>query len=170
MHPILDPLIIYDAYLIAADDRVAVPARIVETDKKGKRKDKGRTSDLNPKPLLMSRYFAKEQVALDAKQVELEATLKRAVRDQDAVLDELAYARYAKLTETEIKTLVAGDKWMTRLSSAVQVELDRVSQTLTGRIRELSERYATPLPRLTATAAELEARIAGHLQKMGFPT
>ena len=34
---------------------------------------------------------------------------------------------------------------------------DRVSQTLTGRIRELAERYATPLPNLTdevATAAE----------------
>jgi hypothetical protein len=37
-------------------------------------------------------------------------------------------------------------KWMARLSAAVQGELDRVSQTLTGRIRELAERYATPLP------------------------
>ena len=41
------------------------------------------------------------------------------------------------------------DKWMARLSAAVQGELDRVSQTLTGRIRELAERYATPLPQLT---------------------
>jgi hypothetical protein len=41
---------------------------------------------------------------------------------------------------------VVDDKWMARLSAAVQGELDRVSQTLTGRIRELAERYATPLP------------------------
>ena len=33
-------------------------------------------------------------------------------------------------------------------SSAVQGELDRVSQTLTGRIRQLAERYTTPLPQL----------------------
>ncbi|HET9117910.1 MAG TPA: class I SAM-dependent DNA methyltransferase, partial [Pseudonocardiaceae bacterium] len=63
-----------DAYLIAADGWVAKPARIVETDKKGKRKDKGWACDLVPKPLIVARYFAKEQVALDAKLAELEAT------------------------------------------------------------------------------------------------
>ena len=36
-----------------------------------------------------------------------------------------------------------------RSSAAVQGELDRVSQTLTGRIRQLAERYAMPLPKLT---------------------
>jgi hypothetical protein len=36
----------------------------------------------------------------------------------------------------------------------VQGELDRVSQTLTGRIRELAERYATPLPQLTDEVAD----------------
>ena len=34
-------------------------------------------------------------------------------------------------------------------AESVQGERDRVSQTLTGRIRELTERYTTPLPRLT---------------------
>ena len=38
------------------------------------------------------------------------------------------------------------DKWLARLEVAVQGELDRVSQTLTGRIRQLAERYVTPLP------------------------
>ena len=33
-------------------------------------------------------------------------------------------------------------------------QLERVSQTLTGRIRELAERYATPLPQLTDDAGE----------------
>jgi type I restriction enzyme M protein len=66
---------------------------------------------------------------------ESEATLKRAVREQEAALDALAYEKYPKLTEAEIKTLVVDDKWMARLSAAVQgLELDRVaerSQTLT---------------------------------------
>jgi len=50
----------------------------------------------------------------------------------------------------------------------VQGELDRVSQTLTGRIRQLAERYATPLPQLTTEVEALSTRVAGHLQKMGF--
>jgi type I restriction enzyme M protein len=50
----------------------------------------------------------------------------------------------------------------------VQGELDRVSQTLTGRIRELAERYATPLPQITEEVSELEAKVAKHLERMGF--
>ena len=57
---------------------------------------------------------------------------------------------------------------MARLSAAVQGELDRVSQTLTGRIRELAERYATPLPKLSEDVETLSERVAEHLAKMGF--
>ncbi len=59
------------------------------------------------------------------------------------------------------------DKWMARLAASVQGELDRVSQTLTGRIRELAERYATPLPQLTYEVAVLAARVAQHIERMG---
>lgn len=48
-------------------------------------------------------------------------------------------------------------------SSAVQGELDRVTQTLTGRIRELVKRYATALLQLTD---EVAARADGHLKRM----
>ena len=72
-----------------------------------------------------------------------------------------------KLTEDEIKTLVVDDKWLGTVAAAVQRELDRVSQTLTGRIRELAERYATPLPQLTDEVAALAARVNKHLKNMG---
>jgi type I restriction enzyme M protein len=49
----------------------------------------------------------------------------------------------------------------------VQGELDRLSQTLTGRIRELAERYATPLPKLTEEVETLTARVGEHLKMMG---
>ena len=77
-------------------------------------------------------------------------------------------AQYGKLTEDEIKTLVVDDKWLATLAAAVQGELDRVSQTLTGRIRQLAERYATPLPQLASEVETLAARVSGHLQRMGF--
>jgi len=98
---------------------------------------------------------------------ERETALKREVKDQDAALDELAYAKYPKLPVPEIKILAVDDKWMARLSGSVQIELDRVSQTLTGRIRELAERYEASLPSLTNEAEVLSARVDDHLAKMG---
>lgn len=98
---------------------------------------------------------------------EKEVALKRAVKDQDTALDGLAYAKCPKLTVAEIKTLVVDDKWMSRLSEALQGELDRVSQTLTGRIRQLSESYNTPLPKLSEEVEALGSLVDGHLKKMG---
>jgi type I restriction-modification system DNA methylase subunit len=93
--------------------------------------------------------------------------LKRTVRESEAALDRLAYERYPTLGEAEIKALVVDDKWMARIAASVQGELDRVSQTLTGRIRELAERYATPLPQLEHEVAALAARVEEHLKRMG---
>ena len=56
---------------------------------------------------------------------------------------------------------------MSRMHAAVQCELDRVSQTLSGRIRELAERYSTPLPKLIDEVATLAARVNEHLKRMG---
>jgi type I restriction enzyme M protein len=113
--------------------------------------------------------YAEERQALEAyaalldQQADAKARLKAAQEDLDAKL----HAKYPKLTEDEIKTLVVDDKWLATLAAAVQGELDRVSQTLTGRIRQLAERYATPLPQLTDEVATLAARVDGHLKKMG---
>ncbi len=82
-------------------------------------------------------------------------------------LDTLAYEKYPQLSEEEVKTLVVDDKWLVVLAAAVQGELARVSQRLTGRIRELAERYAVPLPKLEAEVDELAAKVARHLAKMG---
>ena len=76
-------------------------------------------------------------------------------------------AKYGKLTEAEIKTLVVDDKWLAQLAADVQSELDRVSQALTGRIRQLADRYATPLPKLTKEVEALAAHVDEHLKKMG---
>ncbi|MFT3893105.1 MAG: type I restriction-modification system subunit M [Anaerolineales bacterium] len=223
-----------DCYLIASDGWKAETQRIVETDKKGKEKDKGWTCDLIPKPLIVARYFAKEQADLEALTAELEAVtarlaeleeeqggeegafaelekvnkasvaarikelkvegqrskvesgeelaaleewlrlngeegeLKKRLKDCEADLDAKAYNQYPKLTEAEIKRLVVDDKWLAALEAAVHGETDRVSQSLTQRVKELSERYATPLPQMTARVDELEEKVNRHLERMGF--
>ena len=98
---------------------------------------------------------------------EQEATASTALKAAQDSLMEKVLQQYARLTEDDIKTLVVDDNWLTTLAAAVQGELDRVSQTLTGRIRQLAERYATPLPQLTDEVAALAAGVDGYLKKMG---
>lgn len=62
------------------------------------------------------------------------------------------------------------DKWLTTLSASLQGELDRVSQTLTARIRLLADRYAAPLPQLVDDVEALSAKVDEHLKKMGVKT
>ena len=98
------------------------------------------------------------------KQADAKARHKIAQEDLETKLD----VKYPKLAEDEIKTLVVDDKWLATIAAAVQGELDRVSQTLTARIRQLAERYATPLPGLESEVDKLASKVAGHLKKMGF--
>ena len=113
--------------------------------------------------------YADEQKALAAYAdlLNQQADAKTQRKAGQEALDKKIAAKYPKLTEPQIKTLVVDDKWMAHLTAAVQGELDRVSQTLTSRVRELAERYATPLPQLTDEVAVLAARVDAHLQRMG---
>jgi type I restriction enzyme M protein len=60
------------------------------------------------------------------------------------------------------------DKWLAALRAGVQAELGRVSSALTGRVRELAERYEQPLPALEQQAEALQAKVNAHLERMGF--
>jgi type I restriction enzyme M protein len=62
-----------DAYLIAADGWVAQTYRVIEKMKNGKEKDKGWACDLVPKPLIVARYFSKEQAAIDKLSAKMES-------------------------------------------------------------------------------------------------
>ena len=53
-------------------------------------------------------------------------------------------------------------------NAAIHGEMGRVSQQLTQRVKELIERYETPLPQLVGRAAELETKVNRHLERMGF--
>lgn len=255
-----------DCYAISADGWKAEPTRIIETDKKGKQKDKGWTCDLIPKSLIVARYFAKDQEAIDAKNAELEslsskmseieeehggeegllaelekvnkanvtarikelqaelklklgnlkakdikrndsssprpasgrgaggeglependaqtelalleqwldlntkeADLKKQVKELESALDAKALAQYAKLSEADVKKLVVDDKWLATIDTDIHGEMDRISQTLTQRVKELAERYDKPLPVLAEQAETMESKVRGHLERMGF--
>ena len=95
---------------------------------------KARLKEIGRDPLYADERAALDEYA-DLLVQQTEAKSKRKATQED--LDKKTDAKYPKLTEAEIKTLVVDDKWMAHLLAVVQGELDRVSQTLTGRIRQL---------------------------------
>lgn len=113
--------------------------------------------------------FADERAELDAYNGLLRRRTKAKAKRKaaQAHLDSALAAKYPTLTDAEIKTLVVDDKWMPWISAALHSELDRVSGTLSGRIHQLAERYATPLPTLTDKVEAFAARVEDHLQAMG---
>jgi type I restriction enzyme M protein len=100
--------------------------------------------------------------------LEKETEAGRKAKDAQQALDAKVAEKYNALTQPEIITLVVDDKWLSALASVVQGELDRISQTLTGRIQELADRYETPLPQQTENVEELTGKVDAHLKKMGF--
>ncbi|MBI4322093.1 MAG: N-6 DNA methylase [Chloroflexi bacterium] len=120
--------------------------------------------NLDPGAAEEEREVLTEYVAL----IEREAAATRKLRDVQKALNAKVAATYNALAEDEVKTLVVDDKWVATLAAALESELARVSQGITGRINELAERYATPLPSISAEVDALAAKLDEHLKSMGF--
>ena len=99
--------------------------------------------------------------------MDAEAETSKAVKDARAALDEQVLARYATLTEAEVKTLVIEDKWFASIRDAMEGEVQRLTQGLAGRVKELEERYARPLPELERDVESFGKKVEGHLKRMG---
>ena len=97
-----------------------------------------------------------------------ESTLKKDIKTAELALDLLAYEKYPQLSEAEIQTLAVDDKWLATLQQRTHSELDRITQALTQRMKELAERYDAPLALLTTRTTDLESKVSGHLERMGF--
>ena len=102
------------------------------------------------------------------KLIDDQTAINKKIKEALAELDKKVIERYKTLTEDEIKQLVVDDKWMSVLERDVKTEMERISQRLTQRIKELAERYETTLPQQTTEVASLESKVNTHLQKMGF--
>jgi type I restriction enzyme M protein len=113
--------------------------------------------------------YREERLLLELYQdaLEQEARLKTTIKEAQTALDRQVIARYPTLGTEEIKTLVIDDKWLAAIQSAIQGEIDAISQRLTQRIKELAERYDFTLPALEQEMLALTKTVNGHLEKMG---
>jgi len=99
---------------------------------------------------------------------EEEAEIKKEIKSFAKELEKKIIAKYPALSEDEIKTLVVDKKWMEALKESILTELDKLSQRLTGRIKELTQCYEQTLPEVENRVKEFEGKVEEHLKKMGF--
>ena len=99
---------------------------------------------------------------------EKEAETKKEIKNAEKDLEKKILAKYPKLTLGEIKDLVINKKWMTELSSRVSGEVERLSQTLAGRVKELAERYDETMPEIEKEIEGLKKKVDSHLMSMGI--
>jgi len=97
-----------------------------------------------------------------------EAAIKTKIKNTKADLEKKIIAKYPQLTIDEIKTLVVEKKWLAEIEKRIQTEMDNISHRLTQRIKELAERYETPLTTLNNEVAEFTSKVEQHLKQMGF--
>ena len=97
-----------------------------------------------------------------------EGDAKKALKEAQDSLDLAVFKQYPKLSIDEIKSLIVNDKWLATLESNIVAEIERVTQQLANRVKELEERYSEPLPALTQSVENLSDKVAGHLKAMGL--
>lgn len=115
--------------------------------------------------------LAKEEAQVFENYIALQETLAETnafIKKQKTKIEKAVTEIYPTLSEKEIKHLVVEKKWLHNLENALHAETDRISQTLSQRIKELAERYRETLGELEAQTKDNEAKVKLHLQKMGY--
>ena len=183
--PLIDPYDVYqhlmdywaetmqdDCYLIATDGWKAETYRVIETDKKGKEKDKGWICDLVPKTLVVARYFSEEQAAIDRLVIDLDSVTARLAEmeeehgGEDGAFPERDKVNKANVTERlkEIK----GDKDAEDEAAALNdwLKLNNEEADLKKRIKEAEACARRPSLRPVSEAHRVRDQDAGGGRQM----
>ncbi|MCL2796770.1 MAG: N-6 DNA methylase [Firmicutes bacterium] len=84
---------------------------------------------------------------------------KALIRDMTKLLWDKVRARYASLTDEEIKELVLTRKWFATVYDGIDALYTAISNRIANRIATLAERYDETLPIIEDRAAELEGKV-----------
>ena len=112
-----------------------------------------------------------DETAILTEWSDLSKTLKaqaKMVKELNIALDVAVKAKYAELSEEEIKELLVNRKWYYSIFDGIKALYVTTSHELSNRIVELAERYEHTLPELEQSVADYEAKVRAHLERMGF--
>jgi len=83
-------------------------------------------------------------------------------------LTDAVVAKYAALTEDEIKTLVVERKWLASIVSGCEALMQSVTHRISTDVTALTERYQDTMPELAQNVVDFENEVNGYLKEMGF--
>ncbi len=90
------------------------------------------------------------------------------VKELNAALDTLLKEKYPTLSEEEIKELLVNRKWYYSIFEGIKALYVTTSHSMANRVVELAERYENTLPELEQAVVDYEAKVRGHLERMGY--
>ena len=139
------------------EDDKPVNVKIADVKKaiKNAKTDATSKEDLEILKLWESTYTKKEGYVSQWKQKRTELT-------------EAVVAKYAALTEGEIKTLVVERKWLASVTNGCEALMQNVTHQIASDVTALAERYETTLNDTEAHVKDLEQQVLQSLKEMGF--
>ena len=114
--------------------------------------------------------YADEYAALTLyaqKYAEMDA-VDKAYKEARKALDEKLVAKYAELTDEEIKHLLFDMKWLTKLLADVCDEIEQVLNTLSSKVLLIAKRYEHTLGEIEDRTAKSRAAVVSSLERMGY--
>ena len=104
--------------------------------------------------------YQDKMAALDEANKQLKALHKE--------LDEKVEKKYGELSVEEIKHLLFDEKWMMRLSSGIEAEVDQVLNTLSSKALLIAKRYEHTLKQIEEKTSASKAAVTAALERMGY--
>lgn len=106
----------------------------------------------------------KQWLALSEKKDAFNKDLKQERSD----LTNAVVAKYAALTEDEIKTLVVERKWLASVVGGCEALMQSVTHRIATDVTALADRYEDTLPALAQNVVDYENEVNDYLKEMGF--
>lgn len=95
-------------------------------------------------------------------------TVDKAYKTARKAFDEKLVAKYAELTDDEIKHLLFDMKWMAKLVADVCDEIEQVLNTLSSKVLLIAKRYEHTLGEIEDRTAKSRAAVVSALERMGY--
>ncbi|MBS7836296.1 type I restriction-modification system subunit M [Wohlfahrtiimonas chitiniclastica] len=102
------------------------------------------------------------------KLINAESNAKSVHKKAQGELDLSVFKKYFELSVEDCQSLIVDDKWLATLEANIIAEIERVTQQLANRVKELEERYENALPVISQSVDELSKKVAEHLKAMGL--
>lgn len=119
---------------------------------------------------VMPETYKDEYDALMAYQEKLDEydVLGKEIKNAQKKLDDLVLAKYEALTDDEIKHLLFDCKWMPRLYSDINGEIDRILNDYASRVIMIAKRYEHTLGEIEGKTAKSKEAVRQALERMGY--